>query len=229
VTRLPVTQQDRDLFAAYNARVAPGNQRAVVGAIQFTRQTYFNKARQFVNGIDYGFVWRFPSTKVGRFTLASEWSRYNSFFNYPTATAPRDNRLWELGAAKWRGNVNLSWSRQNWGGGVSAYYIGSFQDTGATTTTATYESLGAPSYISRVFDTGAIRYRYIVRDSLTYNGFVSYSFRGARDHWLTGTAVRFRVVNAEPPLSSNSRGYESTVYTTLARGRTWSLEVTKKL
>lgn len=232
VVRLPVTQQDRDLFAAYNATRAPGNQRAVVGAIRYTSESYYNRSRQFVNGFDYNLTYRFPQSNLGRFAFTTEWSRYNSFYSYPTAGAARDNRLWENGAAKWRGNGILTWRRNSWGAGFGAYYIGSYQDTGATTTAATYTTLGGPSYISRVFDTGAVRYRYIVHDSISYNANVNYAFQARRESWLANTSVRVGVVNlfdAIPPLSSAQRGYDGTIYNTLARGRTYSLQITKKL
>jgi outer membrane receptor protein involved in Fe transport len=35
--------------------------------------------------------------------------------------------------------------------------------------------------------------------------------------------------NAKPPLVADSRGYEPGVYNTMARGRTYSLQITKKL
>lgn len=232
VKRLAVTQQDRDLFAAYNATRAPGNQRAVVGGIQYTSETYFNKTRQFVNGFDYGLTYRLPRTAFGRFAVSTEWSRYNSFYQNPVVGAPRDVRLWENGAAKWRGNANLTWRGAAWGAGVGAYYIGSYQDTGATTSATTYANLGRPGYISEVFDTGLVRYRYIVHDSLSYNAYATYNYRGRADSWLANTSVRFGVVNIfnlEPPLTSNARGYDPTVYGTLARGRTYSLEISKKL
>jgi outer membrane receptor protein involved in Fe transport len=232
VVRLPVTQQDRDFFAAFNATRAPGNQKAVVGAIQFIRQTYYNKAQQFVNGFDFGLTYRLPQLPLGRVTLNTEWTRLNSFFQYPTAGAARDVRLWEDGAARWRGNAGVTWRRNAWGAGLSAYYIGNYQDTGATTTATVYNSLGQPGYISSVFDTGAPRYRFIVRDSITYNAYLTYNYRGSRESWLANTGVRFGVVNlfnAEPPLSSDSRGYDTAVYATMARGRSWSLQLTKKL
>jgi iron complex outermembrane recepter protein len=232
VLRLPVTQQDRDFFAAYNATRAPGNQRAAVGSIQFIRQTYFNKAQQFVNGFDFEATYRLPPTRFGRFAVSSEWSRINSFFQYPTVGAARDNRIWENGAARWRGNASITWRHQNWGAGVSGYYVGNYQDTGAATTTTVYNTLGRPGYISEVFDTGAVRYRYIVEDTLTYNAYVSYTHRGEKGHWLANTSLRFGVVNVfneEPPVESDSRGYGTSVYNTLARGRSWSVQVTKKL
>ena len=37
------------------------------------------------------------------------------------------------------------------------------------------------------------------------------------------------LLNSIPPLSADSRGYEPSLYNTMARGRTYSLQVTKKL
>jgi len=36
------------------------------------------------------------------------------------------------------------------------------------------------------------------------------------------------VFDAIPPLSSDSRGYDPALYNTLARGLSWSVELTKK-
>jgi outer membrane receptor protein involved in Fe transport len=44
--------------------------------------------------------------------------------------------------------------------------------------------------------------------------------------------VRLGVNNlfdAEPPLSSDSRGYDPGIHNPLARGQTWSVQVTRKL
>ena len=35
--------------------------------------------------------------------------------------------------------------------------------------------------------------------------------------------------DAKPPLSADSRGYEPALYNVMARGLTWSVQVTKKL
>ena len=54
----------------------------------------------------------------------------------------------------------------------------------------------------------------------------------AQNRWLNNTAIRFGVNNlfeAKPPLSADSRGYEVGLYNVMARGRTYSLQVTKKL
>jgi hypothetical protein len=35
--------------------------------------------------------------------------------------------------------------------------------------------------------------------------------------------------NTKPPLSSDSRGYDPSVYNQMARGQSWSLQLTKRL
>lgn len=77
-----------------------------------------------------------------------------------------------------------------------------------------------------------VRYRYIVHDSISYNAYATSHYRGRPESWFANTSVRFGVVNLfnlEPPLTSNAGGYDPSVYSTLARGRTYSLEITKKL
>ncbi len=60
-------------------------------------------------------------------------------------------------ASKWRGNANLTWRGVAWGAGAGACYIGSYHDTGATTSATTYGNLGRPGCVSEVFDTGLDR------------------------------------------------------------------------
>jgi iron complex outermembrane receptor protein len=238
VVRLPVTAADREFFAAYNATRAPGNQRAAVGAIDFLRTSYFNRSQQFVNGIDLDASYRLPRTDWGNFTVSTAWSYLIDFHAYNTASAPRTDLRWTNSAAvagaspKWRGNVSVAWRRARWNAGVGAYYIGNYTDSGATTTAATYESLGQPSYIAPVFTNGTTVYRYVVDDSVSVNAHLGYRFRAPKDSLLNGLSVRLGVVNAFdriPPLSSDSRGYDPSLYNQMARGRSWSLQLSKRL
>ncbi len=235
IVRLPVTQTDRDFFAAYNATRPPGNQRAVVGAIDFIRTTYFNRSQEFVNGFDFDVTYRLPAYDIGHFTLNTNWTYLNDFHTYVSNGAPRTELRWtnstNVGGAtpKWRGSATVTWKRGNWSAGLSAYYIGNYSDTGATTSQATYESLGSPSYIRPVFNNGANSYRFIVEDTVSYNANVSYRFK-TDNPWMNNTTLRVGVVNltdVTPPLVSDSRGYEPGVYNLMARGRTYSLQVTK--
>ena len=237
VVRLPVTQTDRDLFAAYNAARPPGSQRAVVGAIDYLRTTYFNKSQQFLNGFDFDLNYRLPELPVGRFDFDTSWALLTDFHTNTTADSPRTENLESgpggtnvFGAApKWRGTTTLSWHRQQWDAGVGFYYIGRYTDLVATTSQPVYQALGSPSYIQPVYTNGAVSYRYVVHDSKSYNVFLSYRL-SARQRWLNDLAIRLGVNNvfdAQPPLSTS--GYDAAVYNVMARGRTYSLQVTKKL
>jgi iron complex outermembrane receptor protein len=82
-----------------------------------------------------------------------------------------------------------------------------------------------------VFNNGVTSYRFVVHDSKSYNVFATYRV-SSTNRWLNNTSLRLgvnNVLDAQPPLSSDSRGYEVGLYNTMARGRTYSLQVTKKL
>jgi len=235
VVRLPVTQADRDAFAAYNATRAPGNQRAVVGAIDILRSSYFNRAQEFVNGFDFDVTYKLPRFAVGNVTLNTSWTLLNDFHGYTAAGAARTEYRGSNAAGtattKWRGATTVAWTRKEWGAGLGAYYTGDFTDTGATTTQLIWDGLGRPSYIRPVVTNGTTVYRYVVRDSISYNAYVTYRVQ-SQHRWLARTSVRLGVNNLldlEPPLSADSRGYEPSLYNVMARGRTYSLQFTKKL
>lgn len=237
VVRLPVTQEDRTFFAAYNATRAPSAQRAAVGSIDFLRTTYFNKAEQFVNGFDFGLNYRFRPLSLGTFTFETNGTKLNSFFIYTTRGAVR-TELMETNLAatsgaspKWRGNVQLNWRRDQWSAGLGMFYTGSFTLSGVTTSRATYEALGSPASIKPVFTNGSTLYRMVHRDTQTYNAFLSYRLRKTDTRsWLRDTSVRVGVnnlFNAEPPLSDDNNTYESALFNTIAKGRMYSLTLTK--
>ena len=237
VVRLAVTQADRDFFTLYNSTRTAGNQKAVVGAIDILRTTYFNKASEFVNGVDFDLNYRFPVTAIGNFTFNTTWTKLIDFHAYNSAGASRTNLLWtnsaSVGGATpvWRGSATVGWRRDAWSAGLSAYYIGDYSDSGATTTQAIYDSLGAPNYIVPVVTNSATVYRYRVSDSLTYNANISYRLR-TNNKWTNDTTIRLGVINlrnSRPPLSSDSRGYDPAIYNLMARGQSWSLQLTKKL
>jgi iron complex outermembrane recepter protein len=239
VVRLPVTQEDRALFAAYNANRAPSAQRAAVGAIDFLRSTYFNRSEQFVSGFDLGLQHRLRTTQLGTFSFETTWTKLQSFYRYDASFLPRtellETNLSAVSGAspKWRGNVSLNWRKQKWGAGVAMFYTGSFTMAGVNTSRAVYESLGEPSYIKPVFTNGTTIYRLVHPDVVSYNTFVSYRLGDRKTkNWLKDTSVRFgvnNVFNKEPPLSDNNNTYEPALFNTLAKGRLYSLTITKKL
>jgi outer membrane receptor protein involved in Fe transport len=236
VVRLPVTAADQAAFAAYNATQAPGNQRAVVGAVSYINNSYFNKARQFVNGFDLDLNYRLPRLAIGQFTFDSAWTNLDTFYAYTSSTAPRtdyrQSNSANVGGATpvWRGSSSLTWRRKQWGGGIGMYYIGRYTDTNATTTQAIWDSLGDPKYIQPVFTNGAFSYRYVVHDTKMYNVFASYQIAGLT-RWLDGTKFRLGVNNVldeKPPLvSGSSQGFETSVYSNMARGRMYSFEISR--
>lgn len=237
VVRLPVTQADRDFFTAYNARQAPGNQRATVGAIDIIRTTYFNRASEFVNGFDFDVNYRLPQLPLGNFTVNTAWTYLNDFHTYDREGAPRtelrETNTAAVGGAspKWRGSANIYWRKQQWSAGFGAYYIGEYTDSGATATALQYNELGQPGYLRPVFTNGNTVYRFVVDDTVTCNAFVGYRIE-SRNRWIRNTSIRVGVNNLfdeEPPLSSDSRGYDVGLYNTMARGLSWSVQVTKKL
>lgn len=238
VVRNPVTQNDRDLFAAYNGAQAPGNQRAVVGSIAYVNVSYYNKAQQFVNGFDFDLKYRLPRFEIGSVTFDTNWTLLNDIHAYTTAGAARTDyrqgNSSNIGGAtpKWRSASTLNWRRKQWGAGVGMYYIGRFYDVNATTTKATWDALGNPGYIQPVFSNGAYSYRYVIHDTKTYNAFLGYRLT-AKNRWLADMDIRVSVNNvfdAKPPLAGgNSSGYETSVYNTLARGRSYALQFSKKL
>ncbi len=235
VARLPVTQADRDAFAAFNATRAPGNQRAVVGAIDILRSSYFNRAEEFVNGFDFDVTYKLPRLALGNVTLNTAWTLLNDYHSYAAAGASRvelrGSNAAGTATAKWRGAATVAWTRKEWGAGLGAYYTGDFTDTGATTTQLVWDSLGNPSYIRPVATAGTTVYRYVVRDTVSYNTYVTYRVN-SQNRWLARTSVRLGVnnlLNLEPPLSADSRGYEPSLYNVIARGRTYSLQITKRL
>jgi outer membrane receptor protein involved in Fe transport len=231
VVRNAVTQADRDAFAAYNATRPASSQRATVGSIAFIRETYLNLSERFVNGFDFEVGYRFPRTSLGNFNARTEWSYIVDAYSYDTAGAARNDLRWQSGQPIWKGTTTLNWRKGNWRASVAALYTGDFQDADGSTTLAVWESLGRPGYIVETFDTGANRYRFLVDDTLTYNANVSYRFRST-NKWIGDTTIRLGVINLlgdEPPLAADSRGYSTNQYNTLARGRVWSVEFSRKL
>lgn len=239
VVRLPVTQEDRTLFAAYNAGRPTSAQRAVVGAIDFLRTTYFNRAEQFVNGFDFGLQYELRTARTGTFSFDSTWTRLNAFYRYDASFLPRtellETNLSAVSGAspKWRGNAQLNWRHKRWRAGVGMFYTGSFTLAGVNTSQAVYDSLGQPAYIKPVFTNGTTIYRMVHPDVTSYNVFVTYRLGDNKaSRWLRDTSLRVGVnnlFNKEPPLSDNNNTYEPELYNTLAKGRIYSVTLTRKL
>ena len=103
--------------------------------------------------------------------------------------------------------------------------------TAATTTATVYTNLGEPRQLSKQFDSGVYLYRYRVSDVISYNAAVGYRFNRDANKWLRNTSVRLGVVNLtdkEPPLTSDTAGYSTSVHASLFPGRTWTVELTRQ-
>ena len=230
VVRFPVSTADT---AAFNKSTNTAN--GVVGQILSISTPFLNLSKGYASGWDFGLNYTSRKFEIGRFDLNTDWAYLRKSFTVQSSATGAPivtERVNVGGSSRWRGAATLSWHRGQWGAGISAYYTGSFADTGATTTKAIYDSLGAPSYIVKQFTTGNYFYYYKVHDSMTYNAFASYRTGAQAPKWLRSASVRIGVVNlcnTEPPLSSGATGFSTAVYQGLLIGRTWTLELSKQL
>jgi len=234
ITRFAVSAQDTATFAAYNTGKPAAQQRAVVGRILARTAAYQNLAKGRAAGVDFGFIYQIPWTDYGRFAVSSDWTYLIESYqlrDIGAGAAPLYiERLNVDGTTRVRGNTNLTWQKGLWRAGVSAYYIGKYADSSATTTAATYTSLGEPTYLSKQFDSGSYLYRYVVEDSISFNAFAAYRIPKSNHKWLSDVSVRLGVVNLtdeQPPLTSGAFGFSSSVHANLFPGRTWTLDVSK--
>ncbi len=233
VVRFAPDAADITAYNAANAGKPASQQSAVAGKILSRTANYENIAKGYASGIDLSLSYQIPQTRVGRFSVSTDWSYIIRSYQFRAiAGSPSlfTERLDVNGTTRWRGTGTVSWRNANWSSGVSGYYVGSYADGGATTTAAIYNTLGAPKYLSRQFSDGAYLYRYRVHDTVTFNAFLQRRFNAQAAPWLRGSAVRLGVVNLtdkEPPLESGAFGYSSSVYGSLFQGRTWTLELTR--
>jgi iron complex outermembrane recepter protein len=233
IERFPLTPEDRAAFAAFNA-ANPGNRAAPAGRIFGVFRPFINVATSEDEGVDFGATYVIPDTPLGSMTFNTDWAYFIKSRNTiaPANVAPTENdNLNVNGVTRWRGTTNVSFRRGAWSGALGAYYIGPWQDTGATTNAATYESLGRPDYIKPQFTGGRTVYRYEVSSVLTYNVSLGYRFGPDAMPGLRDTRLRFGIINVTdkvPPLSSDQFGYTPSVHQNLVPGRTWTLEVSKK-
>jgi outer membrane receptor protein involved in Fe transport len=227
VVRYAVSPTDTAAFA--NSTNA-----AVVGQILSISTPFLNLAEDYASGWDLSLNYASPQTPWGRVSFNSDWAYLRKSYTIqapPNATPVRTDRININGASRWRGTTTASWRLKQWTAGLSAYYIGAFADTGATTTQAVFDTLGHPSYLVRQFTAGSYSYYYKVRDSITYNAFASYHFSARSMTWLKSTTLRLGVINVfdtPPPLASGATGYSTSVYGNLIAGRTWTIDITKQ-
>lgn len=222
-----ITAEDRALFAAYNATRPQSQWVAPVGILQITNTPYSNLASATIQGYDFNLSYSSPQFSWGRFGVTTDATYLRKYERQAGPNAPTETRLGKSGATKWRGSVNLFWSKDDvWSAGLSAYYIGDYADITASISAATYESLGRPSYVYPIDGV----YFWKVEDSVTFNAFGAYTFMPEGESWLSDVNVRVGVknlTNEDAPLNTDVAGYDSAVYNSVAAGRIWTLRLTK--
>lgn len=230
VTRAPVTQADREAFAAYNATRPAAQQRAPVGRLISLIDDYLNLAGRDLEGFDMALSYRMPQTRFGQFTLRGEATLNRKYKQQLDEFSEVETVLEEDGRAKWRANGSVYWRKGSWSAGWFTEYYGGSMDPGAATTATIYEQLGRPDYI-KVFNDigGVVRYRWWIDDVVQHNTHLQYRF-GRDSRVLRNVTVRFGITNVfdeEPPIADESRGYQGG--TVSAKGRSYYLEVSKRL
>ncbi|MES2696528.1 MAG: TonB-dependent receptor [Verrucomicrobiota bacterium] len=235
VVRFAPDANDIAAFAAANAGKPAAQQAPVTGKIFSRYAPYENIAEGFASGVDVSLAYRLPALPLGRLALSTDWSyliRSNQSRTLPGAGAVATERMNVDGTTRWRGTGTVTWRKEAWSAGLSAYYTGSYADSTGVTTAAAYEALGAPSYLSRQFSDGSFVYRYVVSDVISYNAQVGRSFGAGYSKWLRGSSIRLGVVNLtdrRPPLAAGNFGYSAAVHGGLYAGRTWTLELSRQL
>lgn len=207
VIRNPANADDIAFFA--------GTGLTPVGSIVTVRDQFINLLPQTVRGVDLGFYWTSPRTKVGKFDFAANATRLIKFSRPPGPTvdmliAARDagtinaatplpetqNLLESNGRPKWRATSSLTWTLHQFQIGAFARYTGPVNETGFV------DANGNP---------------WRVKGQLTGNLYAQVTLRvrnpiTAKVRWRLG--VR-NITNAAPPLTST--GYLSSLYLPYAR------------
>jgi hypothetical protein len=221
-----ITAEDRALFAAYNATRPQSQWVAPVGVLQVTLTPYSNLASATIKGYDFNVGYNSQQMPWGRIGVTADATLLGKYERQASSGAATEHRIGKLGATKWRGTVNAFWAYDSWSAGVSAYYIGKYADTSASLTAAQYAALGQPDYIYPIDGV----YYLKVDDTITVNAFASKKFVTGTGNWLDATEVRVGVknlANEKAPLTSDPAGYDSSVYNSVAAGRTWTLGISK--
>ncbi len=234
VLREVVGAADIAAFAAANASKPAVQQLPTVGRVVSRFAPFENFAKSFVSGIDMSLAYTRRTSRWGTLMATTEWTYLirSDVTRSPAGGATTvSDRLNVGGATRWRGSSSLVWEKRKWSASFGAYYIGSYGDTGATTSAIVYDSLGKPSYIVKQLDNSAYVYRYRVSDVVSFNSSVGYNFGSERGVWLKNTKLKLGVTNLtdrEPPLTSGSSGFDSSVHASLFAGRTWTVDVSRK-
>ncbi len=207
VVRDPANADDVAFFAGTGITPA--------GRITTVRDQFINLLPQTVRGLDLGFYWTSPKTRVGKFDFALNTTRLLKFSRPPGPTVDQlvaaraagdinaatplpetQNLIESNGRPKWRATSSLTWS-------IGAFQVGGFaRYTGPVNETGFVDANGTP---------------WRVKSQLTANLYGQVTLRvrdpmKAQVRWRVG--VR-NITDAKPPLTSS--GYLSSLYLPYAR------------
>ena len=110
--------------------------------------------------------------------------------------------LTKNGRPEWRSNIGLKWQKDNWGAGVKYKYISELENI----------------FLSYFDESDDLVYQKIDNWS-TVDAYVNYSFT-QQNSWLNKTKVTLGARNIgdkEPPFTSGTFGYESSVHSSSGR------------
>ncbi|MDO8545076.1 MAG: TonB-dependent receptor [Opitutaceae bacterium] len=203
-------------------------QRGVVGRAVIITENYINLAGRDVRGWEASMQYRFPRTRLGRFSLRSDVTYALRFKTKENPGSNWESSREENGRPKWRATASLAWRQGGWFASWFTNYAGEFVDTSAATTAAVWQALGYPDYIRHYDNDGLDRYYFRVEPAISHTVNVGYEFSRPRG-WLRHTSVRAGVSNvlgAEPPFLDNTTA--GSTGTIASRGRTYTTHASKR-
>jgi outer membrane receptor protein involved in Fe transport len=235
INRATPNQDDLAVFAAWNATHSAALQRAPVGSVISIVDSFLNLAHREIKGADVELDYALPdSDRFGRFRINVAGSYTEKFMVQDTPGGAWTDYRWTnqalIPVPLWKGNATLSWSSKGraWRMGVMASMQGTWQDRRLTTTSVVSQTLNSPDYISS-------NNLYIVPAQWYYNWFGSYRIHSpehgfwGRLHNATLRAGINNVFDQKPALTGSSAPYETAGNILSIQGRTYYVEITKRL
>ncbi|GAC31545.1 TonB-dependent receptor [Paraglaciecola polaris] len=194
--------------------------------ILYVTNDYTNLLPREIKGIDYSIFYKLD-TELGKFTFTANAANLKQFdqgldtvtqrvvdaqaagneavlFNGEAVGIPgaAGDLLTKNGRPEWRSNIGLKWQKDNWGAGVKYKYISELENI----------------FLSYFDESDDLVYQKIDNWS-TVDAYVNYSFT-QQNSWLNKTKVTLGARNIgdkEPPFTSGTFGYESSVHSSSGR------------
>ena len=230
--RDPVTEADRVLFAAANARLAANRQMATLGPwLGFITTNDNSTGRNFTNGFDYSLRYQLPRLPIGQLRVSMEWAQFLNKFSKTTPTDQKSDTVLNFDLPRTRVSLNVLWSKGGWNASVNTTYQ-TRTYTGATVSQATFDTLGGADYLKYIYNNGAGSIRELGDPQYQVN--LGFGYRVGRNgsKWLRQSSVRLGVNNAlddKPSRRADQTGYSGSIGTSLWVGRAYSLSLTREL